>query len=58
MLGRVENESYSDMGRVRGRGSEGVESGREVRVRGGNESGGDLWQREASQVCLLLEKER
>lgn len=29
-------------------------------VRGGgvNECGGDVWQREASQVCLLLEKER
>lgn len=49
----------SDMRRARmkGSGSEGVESGRDVRVRG-NECGGDLWQREVSQVCLLLEKER
>ncbi len=30
-----------------------LKGGEEARVRG-NECGGDLWPREASQVCLLL----
>lgn len=40
-------------GRVRG-----VWERLECEEGGVNECGGDVWQREASQVCLLLEKER